>query len=131
MNPRAILGMIALKRQLHPELGAPLGWHGFQQILEREQISLRVTRLPRPAQLVQYAGNWTILLDSETNRHLHHGTHELGHLWLHHDLPCERWERVYNTDHWDGPDPREEEAELFSALVIAGPRMRRSLNPLR
>lgn len=122
MNVEAIAKVIARKRALHPELARHLTWPGLQRICAREGVSIRVskTRVPRQAQLVPYAGSWTIILspDAPPRRHTYLGAHELGHLWLHHDATCDRWERVYNMDADWYADAREDDAELFASLVL-------------
>lgn len=119
-----IRAVIEAKKRVHPELRRRLGWHGLQRILAREGVALRVMALPDPAQLVSYRGRWTILLNADlpTRRHMWAVAHEIGHLWLHHDHTCERWERVYHLEHEEGPDPREDDAEIFAACLLGGPR---------
>jgi Zn-dependent peptidase ImmA (M78 family) len=129
----AIQAIIAAKRQLHPELARALTWTGVQRICEREGVILRKASgpTPRPAQLVPFAGAWTILLsrDVPQRRYTYLAAHELGHLWLHHDAAAERWEHVFNMDvNWPD-DPREDEAETFAALVLAGPTRARAMLP--
>lgn len=121
-----VTAVIERKRTVHPELTRALGWSGLLRICERERIRVRRSTEPigRPAQLVPFAGRWTILLNrlAPPRRHTYLAAHELGHLWLHHDRLHERWEQVYNMDtHW-ADDPREDDAELFAALVLMGPR---------
>lgn len=125
--------VIAAKRETHAELARPLTWPAVQRICEREGIALRRSTgtMPRPAQLVPFAGGWTILLsrDAPPRRLTYLAAHELGHLWLHHDAQHERSEVVYNMDaHWPD-DPREDDAELFAALVLAGPIRARAMLP--
>jgi Zn-dependent peptidase ImmA (M78 family) len=96
------------------------------RICDREGVTIRKSagRMPRMAQLVPYAGAWTIVLNKEAplRRHTYLAAHELGHLWLHHDPQHDRAERVYNMgQHWPD-DPREDDAELFATLVLMGPR---------
>lgn len=124
MTGEEILAVIERKRDMHPELRRPLGWQGMQRILSREDVGLFVVPLPDPAQLVQYAGRWAILLDSAlpVRRRMWAVAHEIGHLWLHHDHTCERWERVYNMLHDWEPDLREDDAEMFAACLLGGPR---------
>jgi Zn-dependent peptidase ImmA (M78 family) len=123
-----IARVIDRKRETHPELARALTWPAFLRICEREDVTVRKSRAPMPrmAQLVPYAGAWTIVLNcaAPLRRHLYLGTHELGHLWLHHDRAgAERWERVYNMEqHWPD-DPREDDAELFAQLVLMGPQL--------
>lgn len=115
------------KRATHPELARALSWPALVRICERESVGIRKSRgrMPRMAQLVPYAGAWTIVLNRHApeRRHTYLAAHELGHLWLHHDRAgTERWERVYNMEqHWPD-DPREDDAELFASLVLMGPR---------
>lgn len=121
----AIAQVIAAKRETHPELARPLTWPGLLRICERERVYVRVRKsgTARPAQLVPFLGEWTIIISGTTpfRRHTYLGAHELGHLWLHHDPLHERAERVYNMDaHWPD-DPREDDAELFASLVLMGP----------
>jgi hypothetical protein len=125
MKVDEITAVIERKRAIHPELARALTWPGLQRICEREGIAMRMSsrRMPRPAQLVPFLGGWTIVLNRDTphRRHTYLGAHELGHLWLHHDSHNERWERVFNMDeHWQA-DPREDDAEIFASLVLAGP----------
>lgn len=120
MTTDQIIDAIRERCELHPELTAPLRWDGLRRILARENVALLTVDLPRPAQLVQYRGEWGILLDRRAppRRRLYYATHELGHLWLHHDRTCERWETVYNMGYDVGPDPREDEVETFCILVL-------------
>lgn len=124
MTPDAIIEVVKRKAQQHPELREPLTWAGLRVILAREDVGLLFGDLPRPAQLTQFWGKWSILLDSSVpgRRHIEYATHELAHLWLHHDAAHERHERVYNMDDWEGPDPRENDAELFCAIVLGSVR---------
>lgn len=135
MRVERIVGVIERKRETHPELSRELTWPGFLRICERERIAVRraPVEMPRPAQLVPYRGRWAILLSPGVprRRHLYLGAHELGHLWLHHDERHERTERVYNMDtHWPN-DPREDDAELFASLILAGPARSRAMLPSR
>lgn len=128
-----IARVIDQKRETHPELGRALSWRALQQICARERIAIRrsVEAIPRPAQLVPFAGRWAILINrtSPERRYTYLAAHELGHLWLHHDVQHDRTERVYNMDsHWPD-DPREDDAELFAALVLAGPTRARVMMP--
>jgi Zn-dependent peptidase ImmA (M78 family) len=120
MTADEILCVVRAKRDTHPELSEPLTYATLRQILAREDVVLLHGACERPAQLVQYWGRWHIVIDTDVprRRHLYYATHELGHLWLHHDPTAERWERVYNTDYWEGPDPRENDAETFCAIVL-------------
>lgn len=124
MTPETILEVVKRKAELHPELRRQLGWTEVRRICARENIGLFVAPLPRPAQLVQFDGAWSILLDDSQSRrrHTYFAAHELGHLWLHHDATAERWERVYNMDDWEGPDPREEDVETFCNIVLGDVR---------
>lgn len=124
MTPDAILAVVRAKAAVHPELSAPLTFDGLRRILAREDVALLIGQCERPAQLVQYWGRWHIVVDEAVprRRHLYYATHELGHLWLHHDGTAERWERVYNMDDWEGPDPREDDAELFVTIVLGDVR---------
>jgi hypothetical protein len=129
-----ISAVIARKRDVHPELARCLTWPGLLRICEREGVDVRISRgpMPRQAQLVPYAGAWTIVLNRDTpfRRHTYLAAHELGHLWLHHDRAHDRWERVFNMDaSWEA-DPREDDAELFASLVLAGPTRARAWVPL-
>jgi hypothetical protein len=134
LSVEQIADVIASKRELHPELARALTWPGFLRICGREGVEVRVRKAPtaRPAQLVPFLGEWTIIISADTpfRRHTYLGAHELGHLWLHHDRTSERWERVYNMDvHWSN-DPREDEAELFASLVLMGPTRARPFIPI-
>ncbi len=123
MTPEQILAAIHSRTSRHPELRRPLGWNGFKRICERERIQVFRRPLPREAQLVPFLGAWAILLNSELHprRNTYFGAHELGHLWLHHDRTCERWERCFNLDVEWRDDPREDDAELFAMMVMQGP----------
>jgi hypothetical protein len=118
-----IYDVIQEKWRQHPEL-IPLKWEGLKRVLARENVGLFVMCLPRPAQLVQYRGAWSILVNSSLHprRHTYYAAHELGHLWLHHDRTCERWERCYNMDDEWQADPREDDAEMFAMIVMGGYR---------
>lgn len=124
MNVSTILSVVAERRAEHPELAHPLGWHGLQRILAREGIQVRMAPLSQPAMLVQYCGEWTIVLnvDLPTRRHMWAIVHELGHLWLHHDRACARGDRVYQLTDVPGPDAQEDDAEVFAACLLGGPR---------
>lgn len=122
MSPERIAGIIRAKRRQHPELRRPLRWIGLKRILAREYIGLFMVPMPahQNAQLVPYLGSWSILLNSALppRRHTYFAAHELGHLWLHHDLHFDRWEQVYHmTREWE-EDPREDDAELFASMVL-------------
>jgi hypothetical protein len=121
-----VAAIIDRKRETHPELARALTWPALLRICEREGVAVRksVGRMPRMAQLVPYAGAWTIVLNREAppRRHTYLAAHEVGHLWLHHDPLHDRSERVYNMgEHWPD-DPREDDAELFATLLLMGPR---------
>lgn len=122
MTPNAIRDVIHAKRELHPELARPLRWDGLRRIVTREDVGLFKSRLPRGvnAQLVQFMGAWSIVLNADTpaRRHTYYAAHELGHLWLHHDATCDRRECVYKMDEAWADDPREDEAELFAMIVL-------------
>lgn len=124
MDLEAIRAVVREKSAIHPELLAPLTLRGLRRILEREDVEFIVRPLPRPAQLIPFLGGWSIVVDSRRpeRQHVYLGAHELGHLWLHHDVHFDRWEtRVYNMgDAWE-PDPKEDDAELFATLVLQGP----------
>jgi hypothetical protein len=128
----AISAVIARKRETHPELARALTWPGLSRICEREGVAIAFQPLPRAAQLVPYLGRWAILInkDEPYRRHTYRAAHELGHLWLHHDVQHERSELVYNMDTQWGDDPREDDAELFASLVLAGPARSRAMVPL-
>src|SRR4051812_42207289 len=103
MSVSAIKAVIDQKAERHPELARALTWPGLVRICAREDVAIRKSRgrMPRMAQLVPYAGGWTIVLNREApeRRHTYLAAHELGHLWLHHDRAgAERWERVYNME---------------------------------
>jgi Zn-dependent peptidase ImmA (M78 family) len=129
MSVDQVAAVIERKREQHPELARALAWPAFLRICEREGVTVRKSkgRIPRMAQLVPYAGAWTIVLNRHApeRRHTYLGAHELGHLWLHHDSAAERWERVYNMEPNWPDDPREDDAELFASLVLMGPRTAR------
>jgi hypothetical protein len=119
-----IAAVLERKRELHPELARGLTWPGFERICGREGVSIAFQSLPREAQLVPFMGSWTIILNKNLpfRRHTYRGAHELGHLWLHHDLQHERTEHVYNMDvRWEA-DPREDDAEHFAQLILMGPK---------
>ena len=122
MTPDQIRAVIEAKREHHPELRAPLRWHGLQRILARENVGLFVTSMPGHvnAQLVPYLGSWSVLINSARppRRHTYYGAHELGHLWLHHDRYFERWETVFHMTHDWAADPDEDDAELFATIVL-------------
>ena len=134
MKIEEIAAVIDRKREHHPELARALTWPGLSRMCAREGVRLRTSRepLPRPAQLVPFAGRWAILLsrDAPFRRHTYLAAHELGHLWLHHDSTAERWERVYNMEIGWYDDPREDDAETFASLVLAGPTRARAMVPL-
>lgn len=125
MTLDAILQAISERQSIHPELARPLGWHGLHRLLAREGIAVSTASIPEPAMLVQYRGQWTIILnvDLPPRRHMWAIVHELGHLWLHVDRSApERWERVYHLHEGTGPDDREDDAEMFAACLLGGPR---------
>lgn len=129
MTPEAILAVIEEKRAIHPELARPLTWNGLRRILAREDVALVVTENPScEAMLMSFDGKWAVIIDSNSpaRRHCYYATHELGHLWLHHDPFCDRSERIYNMQEYEGDDPREGDAELFCVFVLGGKRFRRT-----
>ena len=123
MQSGEITAVLERKRELHPELARPLTWPGLERICGREGVRIAFQRIPRDAQLVPFLGGWTIVLNKDLHyrRHTYRAAHELGHLWLHHDLQHDRTERVYNMDTDWPDDPREDDAELFATLVLSGP----------
>lgn len=133
LSVEVIASVLEAKRAIHPELARPLTWPGLERICAREGIRLRVSPepMPRLAQLIPYLGRWVILLSRAApfRRHTYLATHELGHLWLHHDRTSDRWERVYNMDTNWADDPREDDAELFASLVLMGPTRARAFMP--
>ena len=122
MSPQDILAVVIAKQLEHPELRQPPTWSELRRVIAREDVDILVAPLPRPAQLVQYGGAWTIVISSEVapSRYTYYALHELGHLWLHHDTTAERWERVYTMDAAEPDGPREYEAEVFVAIILGG-----------
>jgi hypothetical protein len=120
--------VLAAKRALHPELARPLTWRGLQRVLAREGVRLRLVPLVEPAQLAGFRGTWAILVNADLppRRHTYYAAHELGHLWLHVDPAEGRGAKVYHFDHYDGDDPREEEAELLATWLLGSAAVRRS-----
>jgi hypothetical protein len=123
MQVEQIRAVISTKSSEHPELRAPLTLQGLRRVLARERIAWLVRRHPRPAQLVPFLGQWSIVVDVRTPvaQYTICGAHELGHLWLHHDPHFDRWEtRVY--EHGGGWDSEHEaDAERFAELLVRGP----------
>lgn len=94
-------------------------------VLPDERVSLRVAPLPNPAQLYNFRGEWTILLNARETlpeRKRWFIVHELAHLWLHHDPVAAREAVVYASQAYENDDPREADAELFCMLAFGGPR---------
>lgn len=114
------------KKLRYPKIGrAPSLKYLTGVVLPAERVSLRVAPLPNPAQLYNFRGEWTILLNSrETNpaRKRWFIVHELAHLWVHHDPVARRHEIVYSSQNYENDDPREADAELFCMLAFGGPR---------
>lgn len=121
-----IAEIVTAKAREHQELDHPLTWPGFLRICGREGVNVRVRKeaMVRPAQLVPYLGEWTIVISGSApaRRHTYLGAHELAHLWLHVDLKHERWERIYSMDFDWCDDPREDEAEVCASMILMGPR---------
>lgn len=124
MLSEEIAAVLQRKREFHPELAHPVTWPGMERICDREGVRIAFQRIPRDAQLIPFLGGWTIVLNKDLHyrRHTYRAAHELGHLWLHHDLRHERTERVYNMDTGWEEDPREDDAELFAQLLLMGPK---------
>jgi hypothetical protein len=125
MNIELIQRVLREKRVQHPELVDPLSWPTLQRICRRENIGLVVAPWPRAAGLVQYDGQWTIVIDSKlySRHHTSFAAHELGHLWLHVDhSPFARNEVCMNFSWEASEDPREDEADFFAHALIYGPK---------
>lgn len=114
------------KKQQYPRVGrAPSLDYLKRVVLPQERVSLQVAPLPNPAQLYNFRGEWTILLNSRERdpaRKRWFIVHELAHLWLHHDPFAPREALVYSSDNYENDDPREADAELFCMLAFNGPR---------
>lgn len=120
-----MLAVLHAKAQVHPELH-DLDWTGFRRILAREDVALVSVPLAKSSARLQYFdGAWAILINSARppRRHLWDGVHELAHLWLHAPRAlAEGFARQYHSyTHEEAPDPDEDDAEIFAALVL-GPR---------
>lgn len=122
---RALIdAVLEAKRQEHRELRAPLLDRGLMIVLRREGVALLVRPHPRDSELLPIAGRWTIIVDrgQERSAWLVLATHELGHLWLHHDLFFPRHETsVYDQSPPWYDELREAEADYLAELLIAGP----------
>lgn len=103
----------------YPALGRRLSMAAVYGIAQHEGIVIRPGHLPYDAQLVQYLGEWTILVDRRTpaRQRARLILHELAHLWLHHDPHAERGERLFTYLPNEHTDVREIEVELFIGLV--------------
>lgn len=94
-------------------------------VLRAEGVSLEKAPLPNPAQLYNFRGEWTILLNSretDPRRKRWFIMHELAHLWVHHDPVAPRSAVVYASQNYENDDPREVDAELFCMLAFHEPR---------
>jgi hypothetical protein len=126
---RSILRVVDVyreKKKQYPRLGRA-GSLGYLRdvVLPQEQVTLKVAPLPNPAQLYNFRGEWTILLNSretDPSRKRWFILHELAHLWIHHDPVAPRNEVVYSSQNYENDDPREADAELFCMLAFNGPR---------
>lgn len=125
MNTLKLDRILEGKREQYPALNGPLTWGVFLRILKDEGILWRVGKLPRPAQLLQFDGVWTIVVNSAIapSRWMAHGVHELAHLWAHVDVAQGRYEPVMNYSYPENTDPREEEADYIANALLFGPRM--------
>lgn len=123
MTEAAIRQIIEAKRELHPELAGPITWDAMRRILAREGVFVASVPLARPAMLLGHEGIWLVLLNkAQPRHHTYYAAHELGHLWLHVDRGEGRDERCYHMDCDWRADPREDDAELFAACLLGGPR---------
>lgn len=127
MNDEQIHAVLEQKRWHHPELHRPLTWRGLQRVCARERVDLVLRAHCEEAQLIGFGGSFAIIVNAElpARRHTYRAAHELAHLWLHVDQAEGRSVAVYNFSDYDGPDPREDEAEYLTALLLAGPRFAR------
>lgn len=129
MKDHEIYAVLAAKRFVHPELHRPLTWKGLQRICAREDVGIYVRPHAEAAQLVVYDGGWGIIVDSRlpARRHTAWAAHELAHLWLHVDRADGRHAAVFNLSGYEGPDPREDDADFLATLLLGGPSFMRHL----
>lgn len=105
------------KREVHPELHAPLKWEGIRAILKKERIRLAYVQMQREAALISHAGVAVILLNSNrpAGRDTYLVAHELAHQWLHASTSPE-WCTFLDTDCSD--EMREAEADYAAMLML-------------
>jgi hypothetical protein len=111
---------IAELRERHPELRTRPSWPALLNVLRRDGIRLRRAKIPSYGRLVGYLGEWTILIGVHAPRALwsYVVLHELGHLVLHHERGAERWEPCLSFGYDVDVDEREDDAELFAAIIM-------------
>jgi hypothetical protein len=115
------------KKKLYPSLSrAPSLRYLTKTVLPAEGVALQRAPLPNPAQLYNYRGEWTIILnqrETDPARKRWFIVHELAHLWIHHDpVAASRRTVIYGSQAYENDDPREADAELFCMLAFNGPR---------
>lgn len=126
MKDEDIDAIINYKRSLHPELRMPLTWHSLKRILRKERVRLYVRPIPEPAKLVQFGGEWGIIVDGKMppRHNAAYAAHELGHLWLHVDHHDGRSEVCFQYNPTEARfDPREDEADYVAHALIYGPEL--------
>jgi Zn-dependent peptidase ImmA (M78 family) len=112
------------QRDRHPELRRVLTWNGVRAICRRLGIPIIAVPMPRPAKLIAPLGTPVILVDANTppRRHTWFVAHELAHVFLGH--ACGE-EFVFHLHECWPDDPREDEAEVLTTLMLGGPEFSR------
>jgi hypothetical protein len=107
----------------HPELRRQVLWDDFVRIAAREQVTVRMVPLSRPAQLVRFGRRVFIQLEATLAREPRtvYGMHELCHFWRDDPgRPC------YHSDA-DGddvhPSASEQFADIFAWAVTSPARV--------
>lgn len=110
--------LVAAKRQRHPELRGPVTWDGFLRVCEREGVSVLHAPLPAEGVMLTALGSAVMVLNSRlpARWNTYRGVHELAHHWLHGEL--EPTVYTMSTERLD--DPREDDAEYVTALLMQG-----------
>lgn len=131
MNIQQIAGVLEQKRAQHPELARPLSWDTFARVVRREAIALYRHAIKQPAKLVQWEGQWGIVVKSSLapRQRILHAAHELAHIWLHVDERHERFEQCINYSYPGNADPREQEADYLATALLAPKHLADRLEP--
>lgn len=120
LRRRSVPAFIRQLAERHPELREPVTYESFLAIAEREEVSVRVLPLSRPARLIRIGRHACIQLNKNLSRaeRAVPAFHEMCHFWR--DDPREPY---YNVEE-DVMESREEEfADIFAWVVTSPARI--------